>query len=206
MPDQQRTHGKLDLDEAPCLVPVAEITTLAVGILGKAGCAADTAEAVAGHLVEANLSGVESHGVVRLMQYVEQFESGYMDPAGRPEVRQNERGAWIVDGKEGIGIPAMTLAMEHGCRVAKAQGMSVTAVVNCGHTGRLGAYGEKAAERGCLTFLTGGGGRKTWRQVAPHGGRKAVLPTNPYCLADFSRRLRHLWHFFISFGRSIPCS
>lgn len=181
MPDQQGIHSKLDLDEARQLVPLSEITALAAGILRVVGCAVDTAEAVAGHLVDASLSGVESHGVMRLMQYVEQFESGYMDPAGRPEVRRNDRGAWIVDGNGGIGIPAMTLAMDHGCAIAKKQGISVTGIVNLGHTGRLGAYGEWGANQGCLNVCTGGGGRRAWRQVAPHGGRKAILPTNPYC-------------------------
>jgi LDH2 family malate/lactate/ureidoglycolate dehydrogenase len=53
-------------------------------------------------------------------------------------------------------------------------------VRDVGHTGRLGAYAEAAAEAGCLAIVIGGGG--TWDQVAPYGGRKAILPTNPYCL------------------------
>ena len=51
-----------------------------------------------------------------------------------------------------------------------------------GHTGRLGAFAEAGALRGCLVMIVGGGGRQNWRQVAPFGGRKAILPTNPFCM------------------------
>ena len=47
--------------------------------------------------------------------------------------------------------------------------------------GRLGAYAERAANEGCLVIIIGGGGRQNWRQVAPYGGKKALLPTNPFC-------------------------
>ncbi len=180
MSKSPESPSKLDADVPRRLVSVAQITALVAGILGKAGCDGETARAVAGHLAEASLCGVESHGVMRVLQYVEQFEAGAMRPAGRPGLKQNGRGAWIVDGDGGIGIPALTLAMDHGCTLAKAQGISVTAIVNCGHTGRLGAYVEAGARAGCLAILIGGGGRKAWPQVAPHGGRKGRLPTNPY--------------------------
>lgn len=72
------------------------------------------------------------------------------------EVRQNEKGGWIVDGNRGIGIPAMNQAMRHGCELAKANGISATALVNCGHTGRLGAFAEWGARQGCLNIIIGG--------------------------------------------------
>ncbi len=180
MTGQAKPTDKLDIAEERQVVPVVKMTALATEIFRRAGCDHDVAVTIAEHLVEANLCGVESHGVMRLMQYTEQFRSGYMKPDRRPELRKNEAGAWIVDGNEGIGMPAMTLAMQHGCDVARAQGLSVTAVVNCGHTGRMGAYAEVGANQGCLNICIGGGGRKEWRMVTPYGGRKALLPTNPY--------------------------
>jgi uncharacterized oxidoreductase len=63
------------------------------------------------------------------------------------------------------------------------RGSAIIAVRNVGHTGRLGAFAENAANKGCLVMIIGGGGRENWRQVAPYGGRKALLPTNPLCFA-----------------------
>ena len=137
---------------------------------------------VAEHLVETNLRGIESHGVMRLMQYVDQLQTGYMTPTGRPTLEQNERGAWLVDGHDGIGIPALHMGVEKGIALAKTNGMSVVAVRNCGHTGRLGAYVERGADEGILTICIGGGGYKEWPQVAPYGGAKGKLPTNPYAI------------------------
>jgi uncharacterized oxidoreductase len=85
-----------------------------------------------------------------------------------------------VDGNQGIGIPALQLAIEQGCRIAGDNGISAIAIRSTGHTGRLGAFAETAAESGFLTIIMGAGNRKTWRQVAPYGGRQAMLPTNPY--------------------------
>lgn len=66
--------------------------------------------------------------------------------------------------------------------MARDTGMAALGVQEVGHTGRHGAFAEAAAEQGFLTVLTGGGNRQTWRQVAPHGGARARLPTNPWCV------------------------
>ncbi len=182
MPNQAPiTPSKLDVD-ARHVVATDDMTALAARIFEACGCDADIAAMVAEHLVETNLRGIESHGVMRLMQYAEQLSSGYMTPSGRPELRQNERGAWVVSANGGFGIPALHLAMEKGIDVAKTSGISVVAVQDCGHTGRLGAYAEQGADAGCLTIIIGGGGHKEWPQVAPYGGAKGRLPTNPYAL------------------------
>ena len=173
------TSSKLEIDKRH-VVSAENMTTLATQIFQKLGCDDDIAAIVAHHLVETNLRGIESHGVMRLMQYAEQLESGYMNPAGRPTIHQNTKGAWEVDGHDGFGIPALHLGIDKGIEVAKANGMSVVAVRNCGHTGRIGAYVERGADAGCLTICIGGGSYRAWPQVAPYGGAKGKLPTNPY--------------------------
>ncbi len=152
-------------------------------ILVRAGCTAAVATEVASHLVDASASGVESHGIMRVLQYEDQFRTGYMRPDAVARIVQTPRGATEIDGGGGIGIPAMRLAVAHAVVQAKANAIAAVAVRNLGHTGRLGAYAETAAEAGCVVIIIGGGGRENWRQVAPYGGRRAVLPTNPYCLA-----------------------
>ena len=174
------TLGKLEIAEEREIIAVSILRSLIREIMILANCAEDISEVVSEHLVGSNLAGVESHGVMRVMQYVQQFESGYMCAAGRPALARKSNGAWFVDGKRGIGIPAMKMAVEQGCQIAKETGVSAVALTNCGHTGRLGAYAELGAQSDCLTIIIGGGNRKEWPMVAPFGGKKAILPTNPY--------------------------
>lgn len=142
----------------------------------------DIAEDVAMHLLESDCSDVESHGVWRIHQYTKYYQSGYLKAEGRPELKQNPKGAWLVEGHGGIGIPAMNMAIRNVVSRAKDTGMAAIAIQNAGHTGRLGSYAEYAAEHGCLAVIIGGGGRKDWRLVAPYGGKKALMSTNPYAI------------------------
>ena len=173
---------KLQLSGDRVVVMAEEATGIVTQILRRAGCSDETARMIAEHLADASLCGVESHGLMRALQYVEQFETGYMRADAMAKVRISGNGVHEVDGGGGIGIPAMGLAVEYGCNTAKENGISALAIRNVGHTGRLGAFAEMAAETGCLMIVMGGGKREKWRQVAPYGGRRAVLPTNPYCI------------------------
>jgi LDH2 family malate/lactate/ureidoglycolate dehydrogenase len=180
---QEEVRSKLELEEERIVIPVAEIVALVSGVFENIGCSVEVSREVAEHLADSNLCGMESHGLMRTLQYADQFESGYMRPDVEPEIRTSERGATIVDGNGGIGIPAMRLAIEEGCRIAREYGVSAVAIRNVGHTGRLGAFTEAAAYQGFLSICFGGGGREKWRQVAPYGGRQGMLPTNPYSIA-----------------------
>ena len=183
MKRSSEVRSKLDMDDVRVTIPVQEIISLVSDIFEHLGCSAGIAHEVAAHLADANLCGMESHGLMRTLQYADQFESGYMRADVEPEIKFTERGATIVDGNGGIGIPAMRVAIDEGCRLAKQRGLSAIAIRNVGHTGRLGEFTEAAAYQGFLSICFGGGGRKKWRQVAPHGGRQAMLPTNPYSIA-----------------------
>ncbi len=163
-------------------VSLPEADTAVRGILRAAGCDATVAAEVAAHLVDASASGVESHGIMRVLQYAAQFRDGYMRPRAEITLSTTACGAIEVDGGGGIGIPAMRRAVEHAATTAKTNGIAAVGLRNVGHTGRLGAFAEAAAEAGCLVLIVGGGGREKWRQVAPYGGRQAILPTNPYCI------------------------
>ena len=125
---------------------------------------------------------MESHGVMRAIQYIEQFKSGYIVCSSKPKLKEISGSIVEIDGDGGIGIPAMRLAFERAINLAEDNGISATAIKNVGHTGRHGAYADIAANKGFLTILMGGGNREEWRQVAPHGGTEAKLPTNPWCI------------------------
>jgi len=180
---QTNIRSKLVMDGGRVSIPVAEATALAAGIFEAAGCDAATARLVADHLADADLSGVESHGLMRTLQYTEQFEDGYMRAGASPRLVTNSRGAEEMDGGGGIGIPALSLAVDHCAAEARRSGMAALPVRNVGHTGRLGAFAEAGAAQGCLIIIIGGGARDRWRMVTPYGGRRATLPTNPLCMS-----------------------
>ena len=126
------------------------------------------------------MKGVPSHGVNRLGLYIGEAKNGIIDPCAVPELEQKTNNLISVDGAGGIGIVAMNKATEAGIKLARNSGIVAIAISNCGHTGRMGAYGEQAADAGFLGLSMGGGGRKLWGNVVPFGGKEPVMSTNPY--------------------------
>ncbi len=175
--------SKLTGSGADVSLPIGQIEPLVMRILTGKGLIASHAEMVARHLVEADLAGVASHGCFRTIEYARQFSVGILNPTALPALDLAAGGATLVDGHGGIGIPAMHLAVDHLGQKAQETGLAALGIRNVGHTGRIGAFAEMLAHSGHLCIIIGGGGREKWRQVAPFGGAKAILPTNPYAMA-----------------------
>ena len=173
---------KLELEGGRTAVGAQEATAIIIDIFNHLGCSEKTSRIITEHLIDSNLCGMESHGVMRVMQYAERMQTGTMHVNVEPEVGVSDTGATIVDGKMGNGIPAMALAYETAVEMARESGMSALSVINTGHTGRHGAFADKAAEEGFLTINTGGGNHRVHGMVAPYGGTKGMLPTNPWCI------------------------
>ena len=174
-------RSKLTLRGGRVPVEATEAVEIVSDIFTRLGCSSEAARAVALHLADTSLCGMESHGLMRCLQYAEQFQNGYLDAAAETRILTSEQGTQTVDGGGGIGIPAMRLAYRHGMALARKQVISALAIRNVGHTGRHGAFADEAAEQGFLTICIGGGNRHDWPQVAPHGGARGLLPTNPWC-------------------------
>jgi len=164
-------------------LPADALTRFGTQVLSRIGCTDAIAAEIAAHLVEADLCGVYSHGVFRLVQYADDASNGVFVPGAEPVLTTAAGGGALVDGCNGLGMPAMRLAIDTAIVQAKANGLAAVGVANVAHTGRIGEFAARAAEAGCLAILLGGGARKEWRQVAPYGGARGILPTNPYALA-----------------------
>jgi LDH2 family malate/lactate/ureidoglycolate dehydrogenase len=164
---------------------------LVAGVLQAAGSPEAAARTVAESLVLANLRGVDSHGIIRLPQYVDGIEAGVIRPAAGPTIET--RGAIaVVSGNGGFGQVAARTASGHACTLAREHGIGLATLGRVHHIGRLGEYVELAAASGCvaIAFCNTGppGGR-----VAPFGGAGRLLGTNPIAyafpgglVADFS--------------------
>lgn len=159
----------------------ATLTPIVTTLFEAAGVPAADAAVVAHSLVDANLCGHDSHGVMRVPQYVEFLKKGTYK-AGVPLTVFNETQAIVsADGNWGLGqVQAHRLL---GKLIPKAQALGVAAgtLRNCGHTGRLGEYAEAAA-REKLAFFGAVNSHGAGRRVAPPGGREGRISTNPICL------------------------
>jgi uncharacterized oxidoreductase len=147
-------------------------------IFHAAGCQPAEAQCVAAHLVEANLVGHDSHGVIRVPSYVRWLQDGKV-LAGQTlhTVFENDVIA-VVDGQFGFGQTIGEQAMRLGITKAERHGVAVIALRNAGHLGRIGDWPAQVAAAGLLSLhfvnTTGAG-----ILVAPFGGINRRLSANP---------------------------
>jgi LDH2 family malate/lactate/ureidoglycolate dehydrogenase len=161
------------------LLPPAELVATATSILIAAGTDPGRAAIVARSLVEANLAGHDSHGVLRLPEYVAFVDRGDVLPGAEPVVAY-ERGAFArVDGRRGWGQLAARLAAETAIRLARSHGVGAVTVDRCTHVGRLGEYVEEIAAAGLVGHALGNADPA----VAPPGTAVRAMGTNPVAWA-----------------------
>lgn len=147
-----------------------------------AGAPEEHSRIVAQHLAENNLAGHDSHGFIRIIQYIRQIKEGIIIPAAKPEIVSEFPSGAQVDGHYGFGQVAAKFSAELAIDKAKKQGLSCVAVRNLCHLGRLGAYVEMAARAGCAAIMYTSTGGYTPAQ-APFGGSRRKLATNPIAMA-----------------------
>jgi uncharacterized oxidoreductase len=151
-------------------------------IFVAAGAPEDIANLVAASLVGSDLVGHDSHGSVRVRQYLDAIRRGDLDPTARPTIVHEQGAAVTVDAQRGFGQVAAHFTVNEGIRRAKQHGVAAAGLIHSGHVGRLGEWVEHAAEHQALAlaFCNGGG---TSGAVAPFGGAERVLGTNPIAAA-----------------------
>jgi|SRR5712692_1279755 len=147
-------------------------------IFEAAGAPSDLAADMANILVESNLAGHDSHGVIRIPAYVRQIKEGGLVPDARPEVIGETPGSALVDGKYGFGHIAAAFGTDVAIRKAKESKAVVVSIVRCNHIGRLGEWGSRAAAKDVIAIVTVGGGGGPGI-AAPFGGAGRALGTNP---------------------------
>jgi LDH2 family malate/lactate/ureidoglycolate dehydrogenase len=159
-----------------------ELSATVAAIFRATGAGEEDAALVAQSLVESELCGHPSHGLIRVPEYVGQIRDGAIDPAARPEIVSDRGATLVVDGHWGFGQVVATEATQRLIERTREHGSAAVAVRRCAHVGRAGVYPERAAAHGLVAFaFVNGGGAKP--RVAPHAGRRAVFGTNPIAAA-----------------------
>ena len=152
-------------------------------ILLAVGAPEDIAEYLAGSLVENELTGHDSHGVIRMTNYTDRVAAGQIKPAARPSILRESPTTAVVSGNWGFGQVGVKFATEVAIRKAMETNIAAVGVVQMNHMGRLGEYATMIADRGMIGMVVTGGFSAHTRQVAPFGGAGRALGTNPYSFA-----------------------
>lgn len=161
-------------------IDAKQLSRFVAEIFIRAGCSGAESERIGRHLVSANLSGHDSHGVVRVPRYVAMKSRGAIVADQKIEVVVDTPVLAVVDGKYGFGQTVAPAATAIGIGKCQAMGLSAIALRNAGHIGRVGDFAEMAAAEGLVSvhFVNAAGSVL----VAPYGGIERRFSTAPYCV------------------------
>jgi (2R)-3-sulfolactate dehydrogenase (NADP+) len=160
-------------------ITLARAERLAGQALERAGTAAAAAASVARAITCAEADGLSSHGLARLPAYCAQVRSGKVDGRAEPELVPLGPSGARVDARYGFAFPALDLAIDAAVEGAYQTCAAAIAITNSHHFGVAGHHVERVALRGLIGLIVGNspGG------IAPWGGRRALLGTNPIAFA-----------------------
>jgi ureidoglycolate dehydrogenase (NAD+) len=161
----------------PILISERKLAGFVVDLLRAVGVPAADAAIVADCLVTANLSGVDSHGVVRLAHYLRRLENGTIQPRPQLTFTQTAPAVGTLDGGHGLGHVVAYHATTHAMALAAAAGSGLVSIGNSSHFGMAGFYILRMIEAG----FAGMSMTATDRMLVPFGARKAFFGTNPIC-------------------------
>jgi len=162
-------------------IEAAALRAVAATIIEAAGSSAEEAKTVAIRLVEANLTGHDSHGVIRVPQYVDAVREGALIPNRRAAVLFESEVAAVLDGRFGYGQVVGEQAVQAAVAKAERHGVGLAALRNAGHLGRIGDWAELAAAAG-MTSLHFVNVLGVPLRGAPHGGRDPRGTTQPIAI------------------------
>lgn len=150
-----------------------------------AGSEEDEAGLVSEYLVRSNLCGVDSHGVIRIPDYIRMVKDGSLRPNVVPKVVSSKGATARIDARLGYGQVSGKMATELAIEKAKKYGTGTVAVFNGNHVGRLAEYTLMAAEEDMIGIMM----IKAYGTiVAPWGSRSGLLSTSPISFAFPGKR------------------
>lgn len=158
-----------------------QLGDLVSAIFRAAGSKPDEAACISDHLVKANLSGHDSHGVIRVAEYMKWIQEGKVRANQQLDIVLKSDTLVVADGQLGYGQALGVQAVKLGIDMSKRSATTVVALRHCGHLGRMGHWAEMAADAGriSLHFATTNG---FGTLMAPLGGIERRLSANPVAI------------------------
>ncbi len=156
-----------------------QLLALVAALFATAGMRSGDADLLADTLVEADLSGVHSHGVLRVPEYVKKLTSEGVDPTGTPRVVSDRGSAIVVDGGNSMGQIGCSFAMERVIARARETGLAAAAIRGSNHSGACSYYSEMALKHDMIGIAT----TNALPTMAPVGGAERILGIDPLAVA-----------------------
>src|SRR3954452_3832441 len=175
--NRRRGRGKQTL---MVTIQVQKLIDFVTEVFARAQSSPDEARRIATYLTTANLTGHDSHGVIRVPVYIRWQKSGAVVPNQNAELVLDTPSLAVIDGKFGYGQTVTPQAVRIGIEKCRKAGLAAVALRNAGHIGRVGDWAEMAAGEGLISvhFVNAAGSLL----VAPFGGVEKRLSTAPYCV------------------------
>lgn len=170
-------------DDSTVRVPPSWAEQLAIDLLTSEGVSPDHAAITAGQLVLADLRGVDTHGLMRLPNYIERMRKGELEPAVEPVVESETSGTATVDGRHGLGQVVSHFSMSLAIAKARETGVGAVTAKNSSHFGAAAGYPTLASEHGCLGIAT----TNAWPLLPAVGGAARRVGNNPLAIGAPSR-------------------
>ena len=161
-------------------IKVNNLIDFVAEVFSHAESSSAEARRIATYLTTANLTGHDSHGVIRVPVYIRWKKTGQVIPNQTAEIVVDTPSLAVVDGRFGYGQTVTPFAVKTGIEKCKKAGLAAVALRNAGHIGRVGDWAEMAAAEGLVSvhFVNAAGSLL----VAPFGGVEKRLSTAPYCV------------------------
>ena len=181
-------------------IEVERLRKLGTAILDALGSPHERSAWVVETLLRSNLAGHDSHGIMRLLQYAAHVREGHIEPAADIATLRETAATALLDAQRAWGQVAARVAMKRAIEMAATSGISMIALRNCPHIGRLGEYVLMAAERDMIgtayvNSQTGGSGN-----VVPWGGIEGRFTPTPLAFAAPSGLD---WHVLVDITASV---
>src|SRR6187200_47135 len=160
-------------------IQVQNLINFVAEVFAHSDSSPDEARRIATYLTTANLTGHDSHGVIRVPVYVRWKKMGAVIPDQTVDVVVDTPSLAVVDGKFGYGQTVTPQAVRIGIEKCRKAGLAAVALSNAGHIGRVGDWAEMAAAEGLISvhFVNAAGSLL----VAPFGGTQRRMSTAPFC-------------------------
>jgi uncharacterized oxidoreductase len=169
-----------DGEKTAVIIHAEPLRALVEETFSAAGCARAEAARIGDYLVRANLTGHDSHGVIRVPRYLQWMEQGRLRAGQSLSIVTENEVMAVADGHFGFGQTIGPQAVRLGMDKAERSGVSIIALRRSGHLGRIGDWAEMAAEAGQVSIhLVNVSGS---RLVAPFGGIERRMATNPLAI------------------------
>lgn len=161
------------------LVQWQELRELCQRLMMQEGMSETDALVCADNLVDADLAGVESHGVSRMTNYMKRLRTRVVSPAATPEIIEEHAASLYIDGKNAMGMVASSFAMQRCIEKAKESGVCFATVQHSNHFGMAAYYSQMASSNKMIGFSS----TNAPPNLAPWGSSQKYMGTNPISIS-----------------------